>query len=98
MILSPQDLARCEDIAALGAGKVKPIVDAVAEATGIQARFLYGHGRTARVAEARQLIYYLAHKKGINYSAIGRAMNRDHTTVIHGIRAEEMRRKTGEAP
>lgn len=98
MILSPSDLARCSQIAEHGAGVVKPIVDAVADATGVEARLIYGQRRTAQVAQARQLVYYLASKQGVPLAVIGRAMHRDHTTVLHGVRAEEMRRKQGENP
>lgn len=95
MLLSDTDLARCDAIAGRGLGKVKPIVDAVADATGIQPRDIYGNVRTGPVSEARQLVYYLAHNMGISLSAIGRAMHRDHSTVAHGIAAEKRRR--GEA-
>jgi chromosomal replication initiation ATPase DnaA len=37
-------------------------------------------------------VYYLARKQGISLSVIGRIMGRDHTTVAHGVKAEEARR------
>lgn len=95
-MLSQADLARCEEIAGNGAGDVKPFVDAVAAATGLPARLIYGHDRRRNIVAARHLVFYAAHRSGISLSAIGRAMNRDHTTVMSGVRNEAARR--GEKP
>jgi chromosomal replication initiation ATPase DnaA len=76
----------------MGAGAVKPYVNAVAEATGIPAGAFYGRGKKKKIAEARQLVMYLANRGGVSLSAIGRALNRDHTTVMHGVRVEAKRR------
>lgn len=92
MILSDKDLARCAAISGKSLGKVKPIVDAVADATGIPARMIYGQFGPRAVTEARQLVYYLAHERGISLSDIGRFMHRDHSTVASGIKAEKARR------
>jgi chromosomal replication initiation ATPase DnaA len=35
---------------------------------------------------------YEARKAGLSYPQIGRALGRDHSTVIDGVRAEEKRR------
>jgi chromosomal replication initiation ATPase DnaA len=94
-ILSQADLERCREIREYGAGRIKNIVDAVAEETGIQARYIVGLSRRAQVSEARQLVYYLANQSGITSADIGRAMNRDHSTVLSGIKAEEKRRNKG---
>lgn len=92
MILADDDLARCAAIAEIGAGAVRPYVNAVAEATGIPAWVFYGRGKKKKIAEARQLVMYLANRGGMSLSDIGRALNRDHTTVMHGVRAEAKRR------
>lgn len=92
MILSPDDLTRCNQIAGQGAGRVKPIVDAVADAIGLQPRHIYGMGRKRQLAEARQLVMYLASQAGVSASDIGRALHRDHSTVLHGIKREAERR------
>lgn len=94
MILSVDDLERCREIAEAGARKVKPFVNAVSEATGIPAHLFYGRRRTAHISQARQLVYFLAHQSGISLSDIGRAMNRDHTTIMHGVQREKKRRET----
>lgn len=93
MILSPADMQRCTTIAASVGGAVKPYVDAVAEATGLPTRAIYGAVRTRQVAEARQLVMYLAHRDGMSAKAIGRGLHRDHSTVLHGVRREAERRE-----
>ena len=62
-----------------------------ADQTGITADLIYSEARTAAVAEARQIAYAIAHARGMSIAAIGRAMARDHTTVMHGLRAASAR-------
>ena len=90
--LTAVDLARCDCIAALGAGAVKPFVDAVSAATGIAARRFYSEERTAQISEARQLVMFVAHQSGVSIRKIALGLNRDRSTVLHGIRQEEQRR------
>lgn len=53
---------------------------------------LLGDQRTASVIEARRELYWLLHQQGLSYSAIGRAVgNRDHTTILSGIRKYRQR-------
>lgn len=92
MILDEDDLARCQEIAEMDNKDIRPYVNAVADAVCIQAWKLYGREKTAKIAAARQLVYYLAHRGGMSYAAIGRAMRRDHTTVMHGVQREYSRR------
>ena len=74
---------------------VKQAVRLVSLATGIQQQFIYSNDKGARVARARQAAMYIAYQAGVSLSAIGRSLGRDHSTVLHGIRAEAKRR--GEA-
>jgi len=47
---------------------------------------LRGPGRTARVALARQVVFYLAHRHGgATLGRIGLYFSRHHTTVLHGV-------------
>lgn len=92
MILTPEDLARCQAIVEVEVVDIRQIVNAVAEATSIPAWVIYSKKRDKKFAHARQLVYYLAHRHGMSFSAIGRAMRRDHTTVMHGVKCEELRR------
>jgi chromosomal replication initiation ATPase DnaA len=35
---------------------------------------------------------FIARRRGLTVTKIGRYLNRDHTTVVHGARAEQARR------
>jgi chromosomal replication initiation ATPase DnaA len=91
MILSPADLERCEEIAN-GNIMVRRVVEAVSANTGISVADIKGNRRFASIAAARQLVYFVAHKNGATIPAIAFAMNRDVSTVVHGINAEHARR------
>ena len=59
---------------------------------GIPISVFFGKTRTRPVAWPRQdCMAMLRRKAGANVSTIGRIFGRDHTTVIHGIRASEQR-------
>lgn len=54
---------------------------------------LQSRGRTKRVAEARQVAFWLGVRcGGQSRAAVGRFYDRDHTSVMHGLRAVEARR------
>lgn len=91
MILSPEDLDRCEEIAN-GPALVHIIVDEVARHTGLTAAEIIGARRWANLAAARQLVYFVANNAGVSVPQIALAMNRDATTVYYGINAEKARR------
>lgn len=53
---------------------------------------LIGHGRQADAALLRQKFYYqLVETTDYPFSVIGRALGRDHTTILHGSRAHAAR-------
>ena len=63
------------------------------EACGTTLDAMRGHNRQRAMSEARQgLMWILHHRAGLPYAAIGRALGRDHTTVMHGVAAEDRRR------
>lgn len=68
----------------------------VAAATGVTVEALRGPRRIAEVAQPRQALMHRAHAAGRGLSQIGRWLRRDHTTVLHGIRAHEKRYAAGE--
>lgn len=74
---------------------MRDILAEVSEATGFKESLLIGRRRTASLARARQLAYYVAHRSGVSYADIGRAMHRDHSTVMFGVKAEKKRRIGG---
>ena len=90
--LSDEDIRRCREIAQGENGVVRQIAIAIAEETGVSFREIMGVRRDPRTSQARQLVMYIARKKGLSLERIGYAMRKHHTTVLHGIRAEEKRR------
>lgn len=53
---------------------------------GVSPRIVMGNSRARPIARARQAIMHSLHLNGLSASEIGRILDRDHTTVIHGIR------------
>lgn len=91
-ILTPAEIDACAAAAESRAGCIRPIVHAVAQATGIAASEIYSRCRKAHVCRARQIVMLAAFERGMGLSEIGRALGRDHATVDHGIKAEKARR------
>lgn len=68
------------------------IVKVVADYYGLTRARLMGHDRTSAVSYARFMAMYLIRDKmGWSYPDIGRFMNREHTTILHGVRVMEER-------
>jgi chromosomal replication initiation ATPase DnaA len=61
------------------------IIEATAALYGVTPDHLTGPDRTRGIAQARQAAFSAAHQEGHSIAAIGRAFNRDHTTVMHGL-------------
>lgn len=74
-----------------GSGQL--IINAVAELYNVTAGDVKGTKRTGPIAEARQTSVYFIKKKypKLSLQRIGFMVNRDHSTVIHSIRAIENR-------
>ncbi len=65
----------------------------VAEALDVPETALLSSQRNARLVFARQVSMYLMRKQiGLAFAAIGERYGRDHTTVLHAVRAIETRR------
>ena len=90
--LSSEDIIRCRAIATAEIGIIRGIAAEVAESTGVPHKAIMGVRRDARTVQARQLVMYIARRQGLSFERIGYAMCRDHSTVVHGVRAEEKRR------
>lgn len=58
---------------------------------------LLGKDRAARLVRPRQLFMLRAAEAGFSTMRIGRFLGRDHTTVMHGIRAARARLEIGGA-
>ena len=64
---------------------VDSVLGAAADAFGVTRHALLSVGRTATVVQARQIAMYLLHvDAGLTFAQIGRALARDHSTVLHG--------------
>lgn len=69
---------------------VHKIVDVVADFFGVTPAQIYGPRRFTRIAAARQAVMYLANQNlRLSTNHIGESLGRDHTTVMHGIRATQ---------
>lgn len=55
--------------------------------TGVTISQIFSKDRHAAISQARQLVYLLAWQRGASKSAIARVMQRDHSSVSHGITA-----------
>lgn len=63
------------------------IVEATAEYMQMNPDVIFSRSRMRDISDARQIIMYLASKYAdLSTTAIGAKLNREHTTVIHGIR------------
>lgn len=67
------------------------IVDDVAAANGLTVADLKGKSRERHIAWPRQWAYALCRRQGRSLPQIARFFNRDHTTIMHGIRQVEKR-------
>jgi chromosomal replication initiation ATPase DnaA len=91
-ILSDEDVARCEAISARRGTPMPEIVRAVSEATGIKTTDIYGTSRVPAIAQARHIVMYACARHGMRTARIAKLLDRDVSTVLHGIRAEKERR------
>lgn len=61
------------------------LVDLAAEIFGVHPRDLMGKYRFGFITRPRFALYKALHLRGWSYSAIGRFMDRDHSTIIYGV-------------
>jgi chromosomal replication initiator protein len=93
------DLALAEDTigriypAARDRVPVERVEGLVSEVLDVASAALVSSQRTARLVFARQVSMYLMRKQiGLSLASIGERYGRDHTTVLHAVRAIEARR------
>ena len=68
---------------------IKRVVDEVSRTTGVSVEDIYSKKRTANIANARKMSFYIIRNvTDMPYSKIGEEFNKDHTTVMYNI--EEM--------
>mgnify|MGYP001561965336 CR=1 FL=1 len=67
--------------------EIATIAAAAARCAGLTVGHLVGQGRATSVVRARRVAMSIAHERGFSYSEIGRALQRDHSTVMASVRA-----------
>ena len=89
MIIAPQEEAKRRAVSP------KQVVDKVAKYYDLSGKDLYGTSRIKNIKNARQVAMYLL-KDQLNLSTvrIGQEFNKDHTTIMHGIKVIETSLKT----
>lgn len=71
---------------------VERVVRAVSAESGVSVTKILSKTRRADVCLARFAVMFALREKGLTLPAIGRALGRDHSTVLHGLnRAAELR-------
>ena len=59
----------------------------ISKASGISLKDIRGKNKSPEYVDARMAIWFIAYKfLGYSYNAIARFYNRDHTTIIHGVK------------
>ena len=77
--------------------KIMEIAKVVSVVTRVPLVDLYGDRRTNRVSQARWVVWYIArHCLLKSYPAIGKSFNKDHTTVMHGVKRVQAMIDAGE--
>lgn len=66
-------------------------LERVSAKTGISCEDIQSDKKTRHIAHARQVVMYGARLAGVSFAEIGDFFGRDHTTVMHGVRAVEKR-------
>lgn len=76
--------------------RVMQLENAIARAANVSIEAINGKSRQREVVDARHAIWYIAHDHmGMAYTTLARLYNRDHTTIMSGvkrIRAKEERK------
>ena len=73
--------------------KIRTIIREVAKITGVSQDDILSSKRDRVTARARQMVMWKAHREGHSLTQIGTVLDRDHTSVLHGVR--NINRKLG---
>jgi chromosomal replication initiation ATPase DnaA len=55
------------------------------EVTGVSEGEILSRKRERHISDARFIAMYVMRKQGMSITSIGKAVNRHHTTVLHGL-------------
>lgn len=65
---------------------ISELMQSVSDITGFTVLELLSRRKEQRLAHARQALYYLACvNTSMSFPEIGRRLNKDHTTILHGF-------------
>ena len=76
---------------------MKVLIRIVTELTGVSSESIRGPGRLKHMAHARSVVFWVAcrtMRKTHSVHAIGREINRDHSTVLCSFKKAELRRES----
>lgn len=85
-ILTPEEAHEVRLLAWGATDFIWRLMTEVSEATGLSIEEIRGGRRTRELTDVRRFIMAKAHENGHSLTQIGRAMRRDHTTVLEGLR------------
>ena len=81
-ILTSYKVSTQEEIA-----KVEKIIIATSKVTGVSIRDIISRRRDPKIVHARHIAMFLAHElTTLTYVSIGKAMDRDHTSIMYAIK------------
>ncbi len=87
-----------EEIPTPSEGQLAQILTEVAAKHGVSVMAMISHRRPTVLARARHECWWRAREEtAFSLPQIGRAYNRDHTSIIHGIRMHEKRMAEAQA-
>lgn len=70
-----------------GSALVRELIDCASRNTGLRPSEITGWGRSRDLVWIRWAIAVVAREHGRSLPQIGTCLNRDHTTILHGLRA-----------
>ena len=73
-------------------GRTRDLIAPVLQRHMLTWRQVISKDRKQAIVSARQECMWVLNKAGMSLPMIGRFMNRDHTTVLHGVRTHECKR------
>ena len=71
----------------IGLTLIDRVLGMVSTEFAVPVRFILGKGHFAEHVRARHAAMTILRHCGLSYPAIGRMLRKDHTTVMHGVRA-----------
>lgn len=78
--------AEIENLDRIRSTPVSRIIDTAADLYGVDVDEVLSTSRNDRVVRARQAACWLLRGHGMSLPEIGKAIGRDHTTVLHAVR------------